>query len=100
MSERPHLRSSLREGIRDMIVRQELLPGRSIGEVALSRKLGVSRTPVREALLALEQDGLVRSRHGRGFTVVPLTRQEAADTYPIIWSLERLAIETDGAPPP
>ena len=64
-----------------------------MGEVALAARLGVSRTPVREALLELERDGLVRSERGRGFTILPLTPDDAREIYPIIWTLERLALQ-------
>lgn len=89
---RRHLRDQLGAAIRDRIVRQRLPANQSIGEHALASELGVSRTPVRETLLGLERDGLVKSVPGRGFVVVPLSAEEARQLYPIVWSLERLAL--------
>ncbi len=93
-----HLRRSIVDSVREMVVRQKLPPGRSVGEVALSTYFGVSRTPVREALLTLEREGFVSSTRGKGFAVVPLGPEQAADFYPIIWSLEGLALEESESP--
>ena len=93
-----HLRGDVTNSVRDMVVRQDLRPGRSVGEVALARRLGVSRTPVREALLTLEREGLMMSSRGRGFEVSRLTSSEVAEIYPVIWTLERLALEMAGPP--
>jgi DNA-binding GntR family transcriptional regulator len=90
--ERRHLRDQLTEAIRDRIVHQRLPANQSIGEHALASELGVSRTPVREALLGLERDGFVKSVPGRGFVVLPLSSKEASQLYPIVWTLERLAL--------
>lgn len=92
MIERQHLRDQLGEAIRDRIVRQRLPVNQSIGEHALASELGVSRTPVRETLLGLERDGFVKAVPGRGFVVLPLSSEEARQLYPIVWSLERLAL--------
>lgn len=90
--ERRHLRDHVGVVIRDRIVRQRLPANQSIGEHALASELGVSRTPVRETLLGLERDGFVKSIPGRGFVVLPLSAEEARQLYPIVWSLERLAL--------
>ena len=89
-----HSRTRVAELIGDKIIRQQLPAGRSIGEVALAAELGVSRTPIREALLGLESGGLVRTQRGRGFIVQPLSASEARQIYPIIATLERLAVES------
>jgi len=90
--DRRHLRDRLGAAIRERIVRQRLPANQSIGETALASELGVSRTPVRETLLGLERDGFVKSVPGRGFVVQPLSAEEARQLYPIVWSLERLAL--------
>ena len=72
----------------------DLLPGNRLQDVLLAAELGVSRTPVREALLRLEREGLVESDPNRGFFVAPLSRQEVLDTYPIVWALECLALDS------
>jgi DNA-binding GntR family transcriptional regulator len=92
MIERQHLRDRLGDAIRDRIMRQRLPANQSIGEHALASELGVSRTPVRETLLGLERDGFVKAVPGRGFVVQPLSSAEARQLYPIVWSLERLAL--------
>ena len=94
-----HPRSRVAEFIGDKIIRQQLPAGRSIGEVALANELGVSRTPIREALLGLENGGLVQAQRGRGFVVQPLSASEARQIYPIIAALERLALECSKPPP-
>ncbi|HEY3686534.1 MAG TPA: GntR family transcriptional regulator [Streptosporangiaceae bacterium] len=69
-------------------------PGAALTEAALSRALDVSRTPVREALLRLEAEGVLESAPARGFTVRPLLAEEAAELYPILAALEALAVRT------
>lgn len=99
MIERRHLREQVTELIRERIVQQRLPANQSIGEVALAEELGVSRTPVRETLLGLERDGFVKAVPGRGFVVLPLSADEARQLYPIVWSLEKLALdEVEKAP--
>ena len=95
-----HPRIRVAELIGQKIIRQDLPAGRSVGEAALASELGVSRTPVREALLGLASEGLVRSQRGRGFVVQPLTASEARQIYPIIAALERLAIESSAPASP
>jgi len=62
-------------------------------EVALAREFRVSRTPVREALRELEQDGLVRLTPHCGATVVPFTADAVEEVYDIRKALEMLAID-------
>jgi DNA-binding GntR family transcriptional regulator len=85
----------LREAVYERIVSRirsgEFLPGDAVTEAALSRSLQVSRTPVREALLRLQAEGVLQSALARGFTIRPLIRREAADLYPIVAVLEGLA---------
>ena len=94
-----HSRTRVAELIGDKIIRQQLPAGRSVGEAALASELGVSRTPIREALLGLESGGLVQAEPGRGFIVQPLNAAEARQIYPIIAGLERLAVEKSEPPP-
>jgi len=67
-------------------------PGAALTEASLSRALDVSRTPIREALLRLEAEGVLRSALARGFTVRPLVRREAEELYPVLAALEALAV--------
>src|SRR6266540_7271671 len=70
----------------------ELEPGQTITEAGLSKTLGVSRTPVREALLQLEAEGVLQSTPAKGFTVRKLSITEAAELFPILSALEALAV--------
>ena len=88
------LREDVHALLRERIVKGELPPGNRLQDVLLAAELGVSRTPVREALLRLEREGLVESDPNRGFFVAPLSRQEVLDTYPIVWALECLALDS------
>lgn len=65
---------------------------RRLGEVELARALGVSRTPIREALIALEAKGLVRSRPNAGFAAGPLDEEVVAEVFPIMGVLEGLCV--------
>jgi GntR family transcriptional regulator, rspAB operon transcriptional repressor len=76
--------------LRDDITEWRLAPGASLGEVELSRRLGMSRTPVREALKRLAREGLVRNDAGRSAIVAPvsvddvvqiLQAREAVESY-------------------
>lgn len=78
--------------IRGLIVSGELRPDEKLNIQILSDQLGVSRTPVREALLRLELDGLVVSKANSWTQVAPMNKTEAEDIYPIVWALEKLAL--------
>jgi DNA-binding GntR family transcriptional regulator len=72
-------KKALREGIhsllRERIIKGDLLPGSRLEAVQLAAELGVSRTPVREALLGLEVEGSVESDPNHGFFVGQLSRK-------------------------
>lgn len=95
ITKRP-LRDDVHALVRDRIVTGALPPGRRIQDTRLAAELGVSRTPVREALLRLEQEGLVESDPNRGFSAAPLTREGALQVYPVVWALECLALTSCG----
>jgi DNA-binding GntR family transcriptional regulator len=92
----PILRTPLRTEVRRLLLTGLLhgdpAPGSGINEAELAARLGVSRTPLREALLDLEREGLIAIAPGRGFSVQPLTTRDADEIYPIIASLEVLAL--------
>jgi DNA-binding GntR family transcriptional regulator len=81
----------------ERIVRGDLAPGIRIKEAHLAEELGISRTPLREALIHLEQEGFVRSELAHGFSVEPLSGREVRETYPLLWTLECLALRSSGS---
>lgn len=96
MSRRRPLRKELLERLREQILRGEFSPGSWIHDSLLATQLQVSRTPVREALFHLEQEGFVQADMDRGFLVKPLTAREVREVYPILWTLEGLALRSAG----
>ncbi len=94
MSARTPMRNDLRRGVLDRIIRGDLSPGDAINESQLAEELGASRTPLREALLQLEQDRFIRSDERRGFSVERLSAREVREMYPMIWTLEGLAVRS------
>jgi GntR family transcriptional regulator, vanillate catabolism transcriptional regulator len=80
--------------IREMILHGELVPGQRVREVELASSLGVSRTPVREALPILAQEGILMQLDTRGFVVREFTPQEIMDAIDVRGVLEGLAART------
>lgn len=79
--------------LRDRVVRGALAPGDRIVERRLCAELNVSRTPMREALKLLAQDGLVEISKNRGARVAAYGAAEATDLFDVIGVLESLAAE-------
>ncbi|MCR5295748.1 MAG: GntR family transcriptional regulator [Lachnospiraceae bacterium] len=77
--------------LRGEILRGELSPGERLMEIALAEKLGVSRTPIREAIRMLEREGLVVMKPRRGAQVAKISVQELNDVLEIRKCLETLA---------
>ncbi|MEO9682057.1 MAG: GntR family transcriptional regulator [Tateyamaria sp.] len=77
--------------LRQLIFSGELLPGSDHLETELATRLNVSRTPIREAALQLQAQGLVEVRPRRGIRVVPVSAQDMRDIYDILTELESLA---------
>lgn len=74
--------------IRDAIIDGRLAPGERLKEVELATELGISRTPVREALLVLQTEGLVEAVPNRGATVRAHTAEDLDDLYQLRALLE------------
>lgn len=91
--ERPILRESVYEKLRDWIVQGVLEPAEQLRDQELAERLGVSRTPVREALRRLEDEGLVETAKNRWTRVRPVELSEAEQIYPIRAVLDGLALE-------
>ena len=87
------LHEQARGHLRRMIVCGELAPGEDIGEAELCRRLGISRTPLREALKLLATEGLVELPSNRGAFVAPIRADEVADTFAVVARLEQLGAE-------
>ena len=80
--------------LRRMIMDGSLEPGARISEVRVSEMFEVSRTPARLALSALEVEGLIRKREGRGYTVQEFNLGELSKAYEVRGVLEGLAAAT------
>jgi len=87
----------VQQDIEHLILSGELRPGDRLNEVAISRRLGVSRGPIREALRTLEEAGLLSFEKMRGMAVREITPEEAADIYQLRACLEALVCERAAA---
>jgi DNA-binding GntR family transcriptional regulator len=89
-------RELLRDGVylrlRDAIVDGTLEPGEQLRDGELATWLGVSRTPVREALMRLAHAGLVLSRPGRSTSVATVDARAVRDAHAVVASMHRLAV--------
>lgn len=86
-----NLRDRVVGAIRDAIVQGRLRPGEKVPEDELAQQLGVSRTPIREAIRILEQQGLVRVRPKNGTYIAKVDRRDVADGLAVRIALEELA---------
>lgn len=86
------LRDELYHHLLELILSGELEPGSRVRETRIAETLGVSRTPMREALFKLEREGFLRQDLAKGFSVQPLSEREVREIYPILWTLEGLAL--------
>ena len=86
------LRDVVFNTLRQEIIHGELKPGERLLEIPLAEKLGVSRTPIREAIRKLELEGLVVMLPRRGATVAGITSKNLRDVLEIRRALEELAI--------
>ena len=89
--DRPTLHHVVVSRIRDMIIEGQLVVGKRIHEGQLGAQLGVSRTPLREALKVLANEGLVELVPSRGATVRKLTVKDAKDMLDVRVALEQIA---------
>jgi DNA-binding GntR family transcriptional regulator len=79
--------------LRDWILDGTLAPGEPLRDEALAEALGMSRTPIRDALRRLEEEGLVVTTATRRTYVSEVTIKQAREIYPIIGALEALAVQ-------
>ncbi len=93
MSEYLPLRDVVFNTLRHAILKGELEPGERLMEIALAQKLGVSRTPIREAIRKLELEGLVVMVPRKGAEVADITEKDLRDVLEVRTALEELSIE-------
>ena len=79
--------------LRELITEGDLAPGARLNERALCDRLGVSRTPLREAFRLLAADGLVELEPNRGASVVALSVRDVRELFEVMGTLEALAGE-------
>jgi DNA-binding GntR family transcriptional regulator len=77
--------------LREMIISNKLLPGSNHLEAELADLLGMSRTPVREAAIILEGQGLVEVKPRRGVRILPISPTDLEEVYTILTELEALS---------
>ena len=87
------LREVVFNTLREAILKGDLEPGEALMEVKLANKLGVSRTPIREAIRKLELEGLVVMTPRRSAQVASITKEDLTDVLEVRRVLESLAIE-------
>lgn len=85
------LRELVFKVLKEAIITEELKPGERLMEVKLAEDMGVSRTPVREAIRKLELEGLVVMVPRKGAYVADISVKDAAEVFEIRWALEGLA---------
>lgn len=80
--------------LKGLILENELPAGLQMLESEAAARLGMSRTPVREAMVRLEQEGMVELRPRHGMRVLPLSATDLAEIYEVLTALETSAVET------
>jgi DNA-binding GntR family transcriptional regulator len=95
---RANVSEAVAAAVRQMIVAGALTEGERVNEVHLAEKLGVSRTPLREALNRLAAEGALISTPGLGYSVRPLTLDEFQQVYDIRPILDPEALRLAGIP--
>ncbi len=93
MDEYLPLRDVVFNTLRQAILRGELQPGERLMEIQLANKLGVSRTPVREAIHKLSQEGLVNMIPRKGAEVADISEKSLRDVLEVRKALEELAVQ-------
>ena len=86
------LRDVVFNTLREAILKGDLKPGERLMELQLASKLGVSRTPIREAILMLEQEGLAVTTPRKGAEVAKMTLKDMEDVLEIRDALDELAV--------
>jgi DNA-binding GntR family transcriptional regulator len=87
------LPASIGDRLREMIIEGALPPGSRLNERALCDRLGVSRTPLREAFRVLASEGLIELTPNRGAQVVAMSESDIRDSFELMGALEALSGE-------
>ena len=95
---RPNLSEQVADAVRQRVVQGQIPPGIRINEVHLAAELGVSRTPLREALMSLVAEGSIHVEPRRGFFARALTLEEFEQLLPIRALLDPAALRLAGLP--
>jgi len=98
MISRQRFSADVHQELLGRLIRGELESGQRLKDTELAEDLGVSRTPVREALLRLEREGFISSQKHLGFTVKGLCESEIKEVYPLVSLLECSALGTAPLP--
>lgn len=93
LAERPNLKETVAARLRELIFSGNLRPGTKIDQDALAAAMGVSKLPVREALITLQTEGLIDNVPRRGAYVAPLNRTDVADHFNVYGMVSGLAAE-------
>ena len=99
-ADRRNLSEEIASTVREMIFNGRLAAGERLNEVHLAAQLGVSRTPLREALGALVAEHALTVLPRRGFFVKELTAEEVSNIYPMRALLDPEALKLSGVPSP
>ncbi len=97
---RQRLSSDVHKELLADIIKGEFAPGQRLKDSELAERLGVSRTPVREALLRLEREGFITAQKHLGFSVKHLRESEIREVYPLVSLLECHALKNAPLPSP
>ena len=96
---KPSLVEDAYRALKDAIRNNVFPPGYQGSEQEIALRLGMSRTPVHEAIIRLQEDGLVRVLSKRGVTVCPLAPEDIREIYEVIIAIEAMAAELLAALP-
>jgi DNA-binding GntR family transcriptional regulator len=88
---RPPASERAYRALKQLILDNQLGPGSLLLELEAAERLGMSRTPVREAMIRLEQEGLVAIRPRHGMRVLPLSPDDMLEIYEVLTGLEAMA---------
>lgn len=91
--EKKSLSSIVYDNLKGKILNNELFPGDKLIEMDIAKELGVSRTPVREALSRLSEEGLVENFPRKSYIVSKISMKKARDLYDVRTALEPLAVK-------